>query len=737
MATVRRDKISIKQFTIMVIFLFTVSTALADQNMPIGKVVALRGEIVAENTDSIQRVLSINAPVFLNDTIKTRQGRIQLIFNDNTLMTLGSSTEIKLTKYSWKTEDKNSAMETRIEEGSFRIMGGAITRIAPDNFKTHTPSGTIGIRGSMYAGVVKGTSLSVVFQGGRGIYIKNDMGFVSISAPGFGTQVKSPDQAPEPPRKMTQEELRVFETVLAANPENTPSDPASDTTASGTPESSSESSGTQPADGPAETVGLLSEPAPDSAPLGLFSTNEISDITETTLASAQATLNTTLAPTGVEQEILSILLDLGYTGSLTQSSFVPSTGIWVYSGKMKNLITSEPLQNMKFIVNWDNGRIIGLEEISAGMGKIDTGFGFGTISASGTISGLRILGSDGADGSGIIRAMTGNETFGHFYGLDQSGLGLAMEGYDINLQNQADQLFWKDLSAAIVSSKTANTNSGTESWKGFFTGVAEDMASPNTNRRIFTNNSSGDFALTINKDAGTLTGSLSGEDFLNAANQITGLTIGGGGSDSVYITDKIMGASLSGTSVIDINGNTGNLKSHGNFMIASDTPPLSTYTTWGYWEAAYSEPVTGKNYHIHVPGSLWIAGNPTPSTTITSLIGTSFTGTYTGKAEGVMFDNTSQMTRMTNGTTNLAIDFSSTAPTPVSGSISFTEVNLPVTSSSPAYVGTSGFSATIPSAVSSAVNGTFYGPGAEAAAGNFSATMADGKQYHGIFAGNR
>jgi hypothetical protein len=400
------------------------------------------------------------------------------------------------------------------------------------------------------------------------------------------------------------------------------------------------------------------------------------------------------------------------------------------------MITSEPLQNMKFIVNWDNGRIIGLEEINAGMGKIDTGFGFGNISSSGTISELRILGSGGADGSGIIRAMTGNETFGHFYGLDQSGLGLAMEGYDINLQNQADQLFWKDISAAIVSSKTTNMNSGTESWKGFFTGVAEDMASPNANRRIFTNNSADDFALTINKNTGTLTGFLSGEDFLNAANQITGLTIGGGDSDSVYITDKIMGASLSGSSVININGYSGGVKPYGNFMVTSDDAPLSTYTTWGYWEAAYSEPVTGKNYHVHVPGSLWIAGNPTLPATINNLIGTSFSGTYTGKAEGVMFDNTSQMTRMTNGTTNLAINFSSTAPTPVTGNISFTEVNLPVTGSTPVN-STLGFSATINGAVSSKVNGTFFGPGAEAAAGNFSATMSDGKQYHGIFAGNR
>lgn len=90
-----------------------------------------------------------------------------MMFNDNTLITLGQKTQIQITEYLWKPGDKNSAMVTTLKEGSFRVMGGSITRVAPENFTTNTPSGTIGIRGSMYAGMISGERLLLLFQGER------------------------------------------------------------------------------------------------------------------------------------------------------------------------------------------------------------------------------------------------------------------------------------------------------------------------------------------------------------------------------------------------------------------------------------------------------------------------------------------------------------------------------------------------------------------------------------------
>jgi len=714
------------KFWMMVILIFTfmivtVTRVFAVQNHPVGKVIAIRGNVMAQGPDLNSRKLFLKAPIFLHDTIKTKQGRIQLMFEDNTLITLGKNTEMEIIKYAWKPGDTDSIMETQIHEGSFRIMGGAITSIAPDNFKTHSSSGTIGIRGSMYAGMVKGSLLTVLFQGGKGIYVKNDAGVVNIQRPGFGTKVKSKTRAPEKPTRFTSKELIELENALAITTEK---EPLEDT---GSPEDTeplpSEPTASQE-DTSTNDDPLTADPAP-------VDTSSITD--DIVLNSTQTNLYSSLSPTGTQQTILSMLLDLGFTGS--ESTAIPGSGIWVYTGKADNTLTNEIPENMKFIVNWDNQRIIAFEDNSSDTNKTHNGFGFGNVNASGSITDINIFGSGGDENSGIITAMTGSETFGHFYGSLQEALGIAVEGYDYNIQDQTQKTFWSDIVAATLDNKKTNTESGTETWKGFYVGIAEDMSSPDTNRRIFYNASPDNFTLIINKDNGTVSGTMSGKDFNNVNNLITGLTIGGGPADSVYIADKLLAASLSGNNVITINSQTAGLKPYGNFMVTSRTAMLSNYTTWGYWEVAYAEPGTGKDYHLHVPGAKWIAGKQTLATAVNSRIATAFTGTYAGKAEGVMFNNTSQMTEMTNGITSLNIDFAPGASIPVSGNISFDQINLPVTSTT-GNINPSGFNAAISSAMQSNVNGTFFGPSAEALGGNFSAKMADGMHYHGIFAGD-
>ncbi|MDM8537344.1 FecR domain-containing protein [Desulfobacterales bacterium HSG17] len=749
--------------------LFILPPAFAIQTEPVGKVVAIRNNVTATGSDSICRKLVLKSSVFLQDTIKTNQGRVQMMFKDKTIITLGRNSEMKITKYLWEPDNSDSTMVTEINEGSFRIMGGAITRIAPDNFKTNTPSGTIGIRGSMYAGLLKGTMLSVVFQGGKGVYVRNKAGMVNITRPGFATKVKSLADPPEMPAKLTQEDLIKLENTLALAPEEesikiltsseaiepSPLEPGvtenksqPDSVIEATEPTGDQSGNQTVATDTFEPDALSTDPVPaeplpaDPVLLDVSGPDFLSDtssvINDAVVTSVQTDLSSTISPTGTQQTILFMLLELGFTG--TESTSIPSTGIWSYSGKMNNTIVNETPENMKFIVNWDNQRIMALEDFSTDHNHINSGFAFGDVNASGSISNLTILGSDSHSDAGAVMALTGSETFGSFYGTGQEGLGLAMEGYDYNIQNQTDSTFWSDIAAATVNNKTTNPYSGTETWNGFYVGIAENMASPNTNRRAFLNNSSSEYTLSINKDTGIFSGTMSaGIDFYDAESdsRIDGLTVGGGSTTSAYITDQLFAASLSGANVITIDSSsTGGLKTYGNFMVTSNKTALSNHTTWGYWEVAYTEPGGTEDYHIHVPGSRWIAGKQTLSTVISNLISTSFSGTYTGGAQGVMFDNSSQMMEMSNGTTNLTIDFASTASQPVSGSISFDQITLPVTSTT-GDLTSSGFQATISSATQSNVNGTFYGTGAEGVGGNFAAAMADGKQYHGIFAGDR
>ena len=761
------------------------------QDENIGKVVAVRGAVVAVAEDGQKRDLALNGQVFARDVIETGIGRVQLMFKDNTLITLGRNTKMALTAYVWDPENKKAEMETQIREGSFRIMGGAITRMAPEKFKTTSVSGTIGIRGSMYVGNLRGTRLSVFFHGGKGIYVQNRAGMVNINRPGFATLVENADKAPAPPAIMSNSDLMELETLLSsdqAGQEEQAEDGGRETENAQTQETAGEqfSGGDSMQNDLDDSAPLLvSADTPNSS--SVVDTDTTSAVLDATTESVWVTLeeeaesltaadadtsgdevpdtsveeggdnsveedpdvpieedpgtqdeapdipaddNTETPPEdGTQpateyQNILDHLKSLGFTG--IQSTSVPATGLWKYSGNLKSTVGPENTQNITCVVNWDNRRIIIFEEFNAGSSNQSVGFSFGSISASGEISDMVVLGSELSSVNGSVFALDGTETFGAFYGTSQEALGLAMEGFDVNIQDSTQTVAWSDTLAAKLSATTTNTYSGIESWSGFFTGVGENMNEPNNGRRVFLNNDKSDFAFTIDKDGGIFSGTMSGDD-VDGFMDIYNMVIGGGTSNSAYLSDNVLAATLTGTDVIHSVSNTASLKSHGNYMVSSKENPLSSYTTWGYWEAAYTDPDTSNDYHIHVPGAFWIAGVPTAADVVQNL---SHTATYTGKAQGVKFSNTMNLTELTNGNTNLNIDFGAKT---VSGSIDFTEISLFLDN---VTVNSTGFSGKILNAAPSKISGAFYGPSAEGVGGNFSATFSDA-QYLGIFAGDK
>ena len=167
---------------------------------PVATVVAVRGEVTARNGAGTVRKLAIKDLLYLEDTITSgASGRAQIMFKDNTIFSLGSKTVLKLTDYRWDPNTKQGKLATEVKEGVFRVMGGLITKSAPEHFEVGTPSSVIGIRGSMYSGRVAGDKVAVMFEGGRGITLRSDAGLVVISTPGFGSTVASRQAPPSPP----------------------------------------------------------------------------------------------------------------------------------------------------------------------------------------------------------------------------------------------------------------------------------------------------------------------------------------------------------------------------------------------------------------------------------------------------------------------------------------------------------------------------------------------------------
>jgi len=184
----------------------------------IGKVVALRGEVNASSASGATRRLAVKMPVYLEDSIQTgNRGRVQILFSDKTIVSLGPKTDMRIAEYSWRPQQQQGAMKTVVKEGVFRVMGGSITRVAPEHFTTETPSATIGIRGSMYSGRVTAGQTLVLFEGGRGIYIANPSGQVEIATPGYASSAGDPGQPPSEAEQVEPEQLSTFSTDVAVD----------------------------------------------------------------------------------------------------------------------------------------------------------------------------------------------------------------------------------------------------------------------------------------------------------------------------------------------------------------------------------------------------------------------------------------------------------------------------------------------------------------------------------------
>jgi len=183
----------------------------ANQPEVVGKVMAIRGKVEAVDAAGATRRLKLKSPIFLGDALKTSsRGRVQVAFRDNTQISLGRNTEMVIEDYQFKPEESVAAMVTNVKSGVFRVMGGAITKIAPEKFMTKTPTATIGIRGSFYMGRLFSVSLEVVFLGGIGITVGNTGGMVAITKPCHGTIVPGRGMAPYAARRYASRELRGF-----------------------------------------------------------------------------------------------------------------------------------------------------------------------------------------------------------------------------------------------------------------------------------------------------------------------------------------------------------------------------------------------------------------------------------------------------------------------------------------------------------------------------------------------
>jgi hypothetical protein len=100
----------------------------------------------------------------MNDTIQTGPGgKASLLFDDNTELTLGENTKLKVDDYVYDPDGNSNKASYRFLEGAFQYVSGLLEKKNPADVRIDTPVDGIGIRGTEFIAKVNpaGNSLEV------------------------------------------------------------------------------------------------------------------------------------------------------------------------------------------------------------------------------------------------------------------------------------------------------------------------------------------------------------------------------------------------------------------------------------------------------------------------------------------------------------------------------------------------------------------------------------------------
>ena len=114
----------------------------------VGEISALKGDAtIIRDKKSI--VAKIKLKLEKDDIIKTTKNtKMQIIFKDNTVITIGKNSEVKITDYIF--DNENSKANFKLSHGIMKTLTGKIGKFAPKRFKVLTKNASIGIRGTYF-----------------------------------------------------------------------------------------------------------------------------------------------------------------------------------------------------------------------------------------------------------------------------------------------------------------------------------------------------------------------------------------------------------------------------------------------------------------------------------------------------------------------------------------------------------------------------------------------------------
>ena len=183
---------------IFVILTFT-SVANASNNSFVGVIGAAVGDIKNQKNES----LSNGSKIFFGDTIISKsKSNAQILFLDQTVLTLGEETELTIDEFVYDPNSQDGSFVSTVKTGTVKFITGQISKKNPDNLEVKVPAGTLGARGTEFVILSESNNESTVVLLGPGpnntlgmtpgnLILSDGVNSVDITNPGFEAMVKN------------------------------------------------------------------------------------------------------------------------------------------------------------------------------------------------------------------------------------------------------------------------------------------------------------------------------------------------------------------------------------------------------------------------------------------------------------------------------------------------------------------------------------------------------------------
>ena len=184
---------------LIVIFLLFAGVANASNNNFVGIIGAAVGDIKNQKNEK----LANGSKIFFGDTIiSSSQSNAQILFLDQTVLTLGEETEISIDEFIYDPNSNDGSFVSTVKSGTVKFITGQISKKNPDNLEVKVPAGTLGARGTEFVVLSEAKNESTVVLLGPGpnntlgmipgnLILSDGVNSVNITNPGYEAMVKN------------------------------------------------------------------------------------------------------------------------------------------------------------------------------------------------------------------------------------------------------------------------------------------------------------------------------------------------------------------------------------------------------------------------------------------------------------------------------------------------------------------------------------------------------------------